>query len=476
MPAVSILVPSYNRADLLKVCLDSLLATTVPCEIIVSDNHSEDGTDEMMKGYDDPRLRYYRQPENIGWFDNHNFLLAQASKDYICLFGDDDIALPGCFEMKLALLDNNPDIVGAYSLSRIMDSDGNLAMGARVNGVPDVSFVSGRDEFSHLVVNCCISWQTLVFRRELYERHGGLKQVDNVRLAIDWNFLIGITQGRHLAFINEPTVGVRIHNRSIGNKVARDTGALAEDMVHTWRRWLIEGDDYPVVTGNTWNMMQQMLASGVQSCYGRDDMQLRRHMAWFETLKADYQNRMNRRFYAQLKGWVPDQVELGEDGLPLFRPGRPPLNIDSQRRAWFLLHPDWAGDAWQDVVRTYLRTFTKKDDVELILWLDPGQGVAAEQAVAWVEALSAEVGTAGDDAPDMLLLPESLAPEQVASLYGTVHAVVAPSESRSARRALQVGTHVITRPEPAIWRHVLNQMLGIKPTGEARPADQPAAT
>lgn len=59
--AVSILAPSYNRRDLLRECLDSLLATTVDFEIIVSDNASSDGTEDRMATDDDPRLRYFRQ-------------------------------------------------------------------------------------------------------------------------------------------------------------------------------------------------------------------------------------------------------------------------------------------------------------------------------------------------------------------------------------------------------------------------------
>jgi hypothetical protein len=464
MSAVSILVPTYNRRDMLRECLDSLLSTTVPCEIIVSDNASTDGTETLMAAYDDPRLRYHRHPENVGAYRNYNFLLGQATKEYICLFGDDDIALPGCFELKLAVLENCPDVAGVYSPSRVLDGDGNLIMPQRVNGTPEVSLLRGRDEFRTMLVNCAISWQTLVFRRELYDSHGGVKSDSPIRWAGDWDYLIEISKDRQFACLQEPTVGVRIHAGSGGNKVSKESGALAEDMLHIWQKWLIDSDDYPEIPVLTWEDMRRMLIAAVQICHGQDQGQMQRHLDSFEALHQAYRHKMNTHVYRSLQGWVPAWVELDGDGLPVFRRGVAPLPVDTSRRALFLHVPDGSRDAWRAVVRTYLTTFDRSDDMELILWLDPAGGLDTEQIVSWIETVTAEAGLAEDRVADMLLLVDPLSLEQLAGLFATVHAVIPAGDPVLTRRAAQVGTIVMTHHDGDVWRRISDQMLGIKRT------------
>lgn len=462
MSAVSILVPTYNRRDFLKECLDSLLATTVPCEIIVSDNASSDGTEALMATYDDPRLRYIRQPENIGAYKNYNFLLAQATKDYICLFGDDDIAIPGCFELKLAVLDHNPDVAGVFTPARVLDGDGNLIVPARVNGTPEFSLLRGRDEFRTFIVNCSLSWQTLVFRRELYRLYGGVLEESEILWARDWDFLIRISKDRHFACLLEPTVGIRIHGGSYGNKVAQETGSIVSDMLHVWRQWLLEGDDYPVIPYLTWESMRQMLVSGVRTCYGDDGEAMQRNLEAFEGIRSAYQLRMNRYCYSQLQTWVPEQVALGDDGLPIFRQGVTPLPLDATRRARFLHVPRRHQDGWRQVVETYLATFRHSDDLELVLWLDPEDGPDVDSVVAEIERRTADLGLSEDQAADILLLTDAMTLSQQAGLYAAVHGVIPAGDPLVTRRAAQVGPVVMTHFEPDVWRRAADQMLGIK--------------
>ena len=67
-PKLSILILTYNRQLMLVQCLDSVLLTTVDCEIVIFDDASTDGTPEVLRAYADrdPRIRYFRQPSNVG--------------------------------------------------------------------------------------------------------------------------------------------------------------------------------------------------------------------------------------------------------------------------------------------------------------------------------------------------------------------------------------------------------------------------
>ncbi len=92
-PKVSILIPTYNRAHFLAPCLDSVLSQDYQdFEVIISDNHSTDNTQEIMKKYlTDNRVRYYRNETNLGIIQNWKKLLYEyASGDYGKLLCDDD--------------------------------------------------------------------------------------------------------------------------------------------------------------------------------------------------------------------------------------------------------------------------------------------------------------------------------------------------------------------------------------------------
>ncbi|MBC7545216.1 MAG: glycosyltransferase [Candidatus Sericytochromatia bacterium] len=463
MSAVSILVPTYNRVAYLKDCLDSLLATTVPCEIIVADNASTDGTEALMATYTDARIRYVRHATNLGPFGNYNFLLQAATQEYLCLFGDDDIALPGCFEAKLAILETNPQVDGAYTTTRILDEDGNLALGSRVQGVPDCSYVSGRDEFAHLIINCCLSWQTLVFRRALYDRHGGIKEGADGLVACDWDYLIEISRQRQFAFLMEPTVGVRIHAASTSMLQTRVTGRLVKDMLTLWRKWLLESDDLPVITDGTWKSMGRMITYGVESCYGDDPARQQAFLRSLSGLQHQYRQRMDGAFDQHRKQWLPDAADLDVEGRPIFRRDLAPLALDTQRQVQFFHHPTWSATAWQEALKGYLLAFTVKDDVEFLLWHDPAQAVTIEAAGERVEAVIATLGLDPDMTADVQLISEPLDLPGLAALYATMHVIVPAGDPQQVDRGTKVGVAVMTRLEPDVWRRVAARFLPAPP-------------
>jgi glycosyltransferase involved in cell wall biosynthesis len=96
-PLISIGLPTYNRASLLCDALDSLLGQTYKnIELIISDNASMDGTQEICRKYaeKDKRIKYTRQKKNIGATDNFNFVLKQGIGDYFMWAADDDLWEP----------------------------------------------------------------------------------------------------------------------------------------------------------------------------------------------------------------------------------------------------------------------------------------------------------------------------------------------------------------------------------------------
>src|SRR5947208_8973491 len=59
-PIVSIVIPVFNRAGMVRAAIDSALAATVPVEVVAVDDASTDDTWEVLRGYGDPRVRPVR--------------------------------------------------------------------------------------------------------------------------------------------------------------------------------------------------------------------------------------------------------------------------------------------------------------------------------------------------------------------------------------------------------------------------------
>lgn len=100
-PSVSILVPAF-RPDWLDVAVASALAQSHgDFELLVSDDSTGDAIASVMSKWDDPRLRYFRNPRRDEPGGNRNHLLAQAQGEYIKFLFDDDFLLPRSVELLL---------------------------------------------------------------------------------------------------------------------------------------------------------------------------------------------------------------------------------------------------------------------------------------------------------------------------------------------------------------------------------------
>jgi len=113
-PRCSVIIPTYNRAPVLRRCLDALAAQTTPpgtMQIIVADDGSTDGTGEVAQAWAasaDVKLAYFRQ-ENAGANAARNAAIRIAGAPLLLIINDDTIAVPGLLAAHLALHDAHPE-------------------------------------------------------------------------------------------------------------------------------------------------------------------------------------------------------------------------------------------------------------------------------------------------------------------------------------------------------------------------------
>jgi glycosyltransferase involved in cell wall biosynthesis len=129
-PRLTVGLPVYNGENYLAESLEALLGQTYQdYELIISDNASTDGTAEICHRYEkqDARIRYIRQPHNIGCAPNHNYLVAQARGELFKWASHDDLYARDLLERCVDALDKFPHVVLAHSWTAIVDSSDAVA-------------------------------------------------------------------------------------------------------------------------------------------------------------------------------------------------------------------------------------------------------------------------------------------------------------------------------------------------------------
>jgi glycosyltransferase involved in cell wall biosynthesis len=130
---VSVGIPTYNRADLLRRALEIITTQTYThLEIIVSDNAS---SDERVKNIvdefrsKDARIIYFKQDKNLGVLANAEFVLRKSQGEYFTWFSDDDWRSPEFIELLVEELKEHPEVNFAFCDYREVYSDGSRADG-----------------------------------------------------------------------------------------------------------------------------------------------------------------------------------------------------------------------------------------------------------------------------------------------------------------------------------------------------------
>lgn len=129
-PLVSVIIPTFNRPEYFKIALDSVLNQTYRnFEILVSDNSTNDDTENMMKEYcaRDKRIKYHRHHDFTA-NDNWNFARSYNNPDaeFVNWLMDDDMFYPRKLELMVEAFRNNPDVSLVTSVRDTMDAAGNI--------------------------------------------------------------------------------------------------------------------------------------------------------------------------------------------------------------------------------------------------------------------------------------------------------------------------------------------------------------
>ncbi|MCC6575291.1 MAG: glycosyltransferase [Planctomycetes bacterium] len=186
-PRISVVIPSFNRANAAMRAVQSVLnQTEKSVEVLLLDDGS---TDETPRMFEQPpeRVRFIRKP-NGGASSARNVGLRRARGEWIALLDSDDEWTPDKLATQLAAI--KPDTLVCWSRHVHVNVDGSRE--TKPERLPDAARV-----FDELYAKLSIKTSTLMFRRELIERVG----LFNERFPIsnDWDFFLRVAkvaQGR----------------------------------------------------------------------------------------------------------------------------------------------------------------------------------------------------------------------------------------------------------------------------------------
>ncbi len=246
-PAISVILPTFNRAHLLAPAIDSVLAQRAcpSYEVVVVDDGSTDGTAALLAGYG-RFLRAVRLPRNRGVAPARAAGVAAARGALLAFHDSDDVMLPGRLGRLADLLAVCPDVDAVFANGTV-DGAG-AADGETVVPRPLARCLDGKAVGIREIVRDGLPMflQAALIRRRALEAVGGI-DVSLVRHA-DLELACRLALRGRLVFLDEPVFRYRLH----GENQTRDRLKLREGMVTVMRRLRERHPEVLGELGPTW--------------------------------------------------------------------------------------------------------------------------------------------------------------------------------------------------------------------------------
>jgi len=211
-------MPVYNAGEFLEPAIQSVLSQQFSdFELIIVDDDSLERPDDVVSGFDDRRIRYFQNGANLGLPANWNRCLDYCRGEYITIFHQDDLMLPGNLSTKCALLDNDPDVGLVYSDIVSIDENGATIGGHYIEQPTENLIMSGSRLYRMIAeTGNPIACPTVIMRSECYERLGVYDT--SLSYATDMEMWLRVAAHYDIGFIAQPLVAHRRHKGQEGDR------------------------------------------------------------------------------------------------------------------------------------------------------------------------------------------------------------------------------------------------------------------
>ncbi len=232
MKKISVIIPTFNRANYLKEAIQSILNQTYQdFEIIVTDNASTDHTQEVVENFKETKIKYIKNKENLGVVENHNIALRHCVGEFIHIFSDDDIMLPECLSLKINIFNKDSEIDFIHSNIKSINSEGEIISESHWANRYYYNWFSKHStnniftskEYLNILIRHwnIISMPSVMFKKELLINSSNFKS--NVKYFCDWDLWLRLIYfSQKVYYISEITVLYRRHSNNLISEVTLD--------------------------------------------------------------------------------------------------------------------------------------------------------------------------------------------------------------------------------------------------------------
>lgn len=198
-PKVSVIIPTYNRANLISKSIESVLNQTyTDFELIVIDDGSTDNTWDVVKSFDDERVKYVRHEKNKGLAASRNTGIKHSNGVFISFQDDDDKWLPEKLEKEIKLLKSSEQNVGiVYSGLCRIDGDKKTYW-------PESRHIKKEGNLTNELIASNFVHSLVSIRKSCFEKVGLYDE--NLRAAEDWDLNLRLSKYYEFKFINEALI------------------------------------------------------------------------------------------------------------------------------------------------------------------------------------------------------------------------------------------------------------------------------
>lgn len=222
---VSVVMPTYNRGNLLLHAVSSVLCQTyTDFELIIVDDGSTDGTQQLLGQLTDSRIKYIYQ-SNAGISSAMNTGLRAASGTYVARLDSDDEWLPRMLEEAVRVLDEQPSVGLVYAKAQAFDLQGNIR--PQVIGAPP-KFPD--DILKSILCGDFVCTITAVIRKELLDQVGPFEET--LKGNEDWDMWIRLANVCKFAFIDTVLAHFRTHPGRITGPSSEFFSDISEGRFH----------------------------------------------------------------------------------------------------------------------------------------------------------------------------------------------------------------------------------------------------
>ena len=218
MSKVTVIIPTYNRADKIEKSISSVLGQTFEdFTMIVVDDCSSDNTEKVVRSIPDKRIVYYRLTENKGAAEARNEGVRLAQTEFIAFQDSDDCWLPDKLEKQIGYMHDHTNVDLVYGKIRVNTPE-------KVYVFPNES-VPGDWEgkvYPWLLKRNTIGTPVMFMKKKCFDEIGGFDA--SLRCLEDWEFVIRFSRKFRIGYIDY----ILMDSYASEGGVSRNIGAYYE--------------------------------------------------------------------------------------------------------------------------------------------------------------------------------------------------------------------------------------------------------